>query len=258
MKKIILPNFYESFSCNQILLQEFLTTKPLYGVSGAFPFSIFTGENNNNKYCELVVYEDVINILRSYGPLNDFMIIDCTNLNLILTDYKDSFNKMVFESISDKENVYFSIADINLAEYLIKTYPKVQLILDTNYTIFHSNEEIENVIKKLGNNLKYIIVSNKNLCRKINFPKIYKVFLTECSFCMQYLRCVKQENERILTYSEKSSFENCSLIQQYSANNILTEIKNIPKDIEIVMFSSINKSIEEESYSLLEQVIKEI
>lgn len=253
----ILPNFYESFSCNQLLIQEFLKSKMLYGVSGTFPFSIFNGGINNNGLCDLVVYDDIISISRSYGPLNDFMLIDCSNISLLSTDYNDCFNKVMFETLSEKENVIFSIADIELGKYLIKTYPTIQLTLDANYTLFHTDDDINLAIKTLGGNLKYLMICQQNLCKKIIFPKIYKVFFTECNCCLQHLRCIKQENERVLTYSEKSCFKSCSLKKSRTYKDILTEIENISNTTTLIAFESIPKEQEEQYYSILEQIIME-
>lgn len=253
----ILPNFFESFSCNQVLMQEFLMTKSLYGVSGAFSFSIFNGGYNNNATTELVVYDDIVKVQKSYGPLNSFMLIDCSNIKLLQTDYNDCFNKIMFETMIDNPNMYFSIADLGLAAYLIKTYPSIQLVLDTNYTLFHTDKEIQNAIQEIGNNLKYIIISKNNLCTKINFNKIYKVFFTNCSICPQYKRCVERENDSVLEYSGISPLNSCTINTINPVDELSYEVKNALKHTNLVMFSSIDKNHEQECYTILEQVIKE-
>lgn len=257
MQNYILPNFFESFVCNKVLINQFQMTKNLYGVSGQFPFSIFNGGKNNNFFDEICVYDDIVKIVKEYDSLNDFMLINMSNINLVSTDFYDCFNTVVLEELSEKKNIYFSIGDLELGKFIIENFPKSQIVLDTNYTFFHSDEEIYQAIQLLGDNFAYLMIGSKNICANIDCPKIYKVFFDYCGECNQYLRCINRENESVLEYSNQSIFANCESRILKNTSAIIDDIIYGSTFTSLILFDDIDKNQEQECYLMLESILTE-
>lgn len=255
--KYILPNFYDSFFCNLTLAERLLKTKNICGVSGTFPFSIFNGSYNNMGKENVCVYENMHNAIEGYGGLlSNMIIIDYGNPFLETFDYKDLYNKVILEEFGEKPNIYFTISDLEFANYLIEHYPMIQLILHQNYTREHTFTEIQEVLNKYAN-IKGIITSSFNMCSKIkNVFKIYLLPLHNCEECTQYKKCVEYDNKATLEFSEKSQFSQCQMRELVFPEIIAKRIDFIKDSCDYIMFDTVIAQKELEEYVLIEEVLK--
>lgn len=256
--KIILPSFYNSYQQNKKIIENFMYYKDFQGISGSFPFSIFNGGYNNNKYSQLALAHDIINSIHSYGAIGGFTVIDFGNLCLIESDFKNCFNKVVLEEYSKSKNIFFSVASIKLAEYLVSTYPDIQLILHQNYTNFHTEEEVQNVINLYKKNLKYIIITPNNECSHIeDIQKIYWIPFTLCYCCPQYYKCIKIDNNQTLNYSTFSQFNDCSSKKYVNLQYLKTLILHANTITNCIIFDDLLIEDEEIVYEQIFNILNE-
>ena len=257
MINYILPNFYNAHDCNVLLKKNFLTTKNLSGIQGNFPFSIFHGTYNNIPAESLAVYEDIVDVVNNYGILNNITLIDFGNPLLIPTDYYDCFGTVILDEYANNKHCYFEVALEDFIDFLVETYPNIQLILHQNYTSTHSSKDIENLIKKYPNNIKGIVVSALNECKSItNVMRFYLVPLSRCQGCSQYKKCLELDHNAILEYSGKSQFHECELRQLIYPENIADIVRYGATISDYILFDTVVGTTMIEEYALIEQVIK--
>jgi hypothetical protein len=135
--KYILPNFYHSYACNEVLINEFPNVD-IVGFEGSFCFNIFSGGPNNNSSNTLVVYDDIVN---STSNSNKMYFIDMSNCLISSEKYfYDEFTTVVLNELADKDNIYFSIGNINFYNYLIQNYKNIKIILHPNFFFKNSFE----------------------------------------------------------------------------------------------------------------------
>lgn len=257
MIKYILPNFYSDYSCNMVIKDKFFTTRNLAGIQGTFPFSIFNGSYNNIQNDSLAVYEDFIDSIDSYGILANMTLLDFGNTQLIPTDYKDSYGKVILEEFSHRKNFYFEVSVESFIEYLIEEYPMIQLILHQNYTSQHSSAEIQELINKYPKHIKGIIISSMNECKSVTgVIKFYLVSLSNCHHCNQFQNCIKFDQEATLEYSVASQFANCSNRKNIYPDDIVNKIQYAQTISDYILFDTIihTKAIEE--FAIIDLVLK--
>lgn len=258
--KYILPNMYNGIENNLQIFNTFKNFIYFQGVQGSYPFSIMNGNYNNNNYENIAMFPQIEKMLEDYGPLSSSMVImDCANLFLTEKDYYDSFNKVMFEEFSNKTNHYFEIADKKLADYLINRYPNIQLIIHQNYTMYHTEEEIQIFINQYKKNIKGIIITPKQECKNIdNVFKIYLIPLSLCQFCASHSLCLKNENYSTLDYSEISYFATCKSRKLLSISEIFNCVKKASEETELIMFDTCLKKYEINEIQLIIGVLKEV
>ena len=258
MINFILPNFYDNSTMMQGLISDRLLINNIYGIEGGFSFSIFRGKINNNKYGNFVCYQDMKESIDDYKEIGyNLTLIDCGNLYLKEFDYTDTFNEVLFELYKDSNNIYFEVADEKLINFLVNTYPHIQLCLHENYTIFHTEKEIEELITKYSNNIKFINITLLNLCSNINYQKIAVLNLDSCFYCPHFPICLKIEHEQILRYKEASQLNDCERKKLIALDSLIDNLKTLLKQTNMIMFSSIAISHLDNYMELIEQILIE-
>lgn len=258
MINFILPNFYDDFKDNQEIIENTILTNNICGIGGGFPFSIFRGKINNNKQGSLVVYDDMKKIVEDYKEIgNNLVLIDCGNLLLKDFDYSDAFNSILFELYSNSNNVYFEIADEKLIQYMINLYPNIQITLHENYTIFHKEEDIQDLIQKYPNNIKNINITLLNLCHNIKIDKIGILNLDSCYYCAHFPLCLKLEHKQILRYQAASQFNECQNKKIITLDSLINNLKILLKETNNIMFSEIALDQRQNYIDLINKIFQE-
>ena len=240
--KYILSNMIVSDKLNEVILNELYSKSEIVGVEGSVPFFIYNGNYNNIDSSEIFLYPDFKEIEQFYKPYVDMFIFDCGNVLLEPKDKNNCLGNVIFTEYANNKHYYFTISNLDIAQYLIEQYPNIQLILHQNFTMFHDDKEILEAIKMLGKNLSYIIITNKNKCDTINFPKIYLLkYFNTCEKCSRYKYCIEQECLSALNYSSYSIFKDCKKKMLRSDTEMYEEIQKIKeiKDIEYIMFDTV-------------------
>lgn len=258
MINFILPNFFDDAKYIQEIIKEKSLTNNIWGIEGGFSFSIFRGKINNNQYGRFVCYNDMKESVEDYKEISkNLTLIDCGNLFLEKFDYTDTFNEVLFELYAASDNIYFEVADEELIEYLTQTYPKIQICLHENYTIFHKEQDVQNLINKYPNNIKIINITLLNPCYNINCYKIGILNLDSCFYCPHFPICLKIEHNQILKYQEASQFNECEKKKFVSLNSLIDNVKELLKYTNNIMFNSIAFSQHDNYINLIKQIFKE-
>ena len=258
MIRFILPYSYCNTENNLNLIQANNYTNLFYGVEGNLAYCILTGRANNNWNLEFMSYEDFYNNCLAYNEIsNNLTIIDFGNTLLESFDYEDAFGEIVLKSLANKSNFYFEVADENFIDFLIQQYPKIQIILHDNYTIFHSEEEISALVNKYPNNIKMIEITILNLCENLtDIPKIGILNLDSCFYCPQYPLCLKQEHQNILRYRSYSQFNSCNKKKMVNLDSIIDNLKILLNCTDIILFSNIEEEHLNDYMILMEKVLE--
>lgn len=249
----ILPNFFDSFSQNQEIISNFMLYFDIHMIQGTFPFNIFNGECNNIVNETLALYPDIKACPEDYRNIGNAILLDYGSTLIEKKDYHNNFGKVIFEEYANNTKFYFEIALENFIDYLIKTYPNIQIILHQNYINNHTQEEIINLIKKY-HNIKGIIVTELNPCIDIdNIKKFYLLQLNKCERCKQYNACLKYEMEHTLRYSNQSNFNGCEYTILKSVEELLEEKEYVENVLQYdnILFSTIPLIKEAEYYELI-------
>lgn len=239
MINFILPNFYHNYTYNQKIINYY--NNAFFGIEGAFDFSIFNGRINNNCKSDFVAYENIVNSIQSYQAIsNNLTIIDFGNMMLEDTDYFDTFGEVVLEELAKKDNIYFEVSQPNFIEYLLKYYPDIKIILHENYTIFHSETEIQNLINKYPN-IKGINITILNPCLNVCVElKIGILNLDSCFYCRRFPLCLKNEHKNILRYRKASIFNECQRKKLINKDKLIENLKillNVTNEILVTGFA---------------------
>lgn len=256
--KYILPNFYDSFIYNKLLKEDFFTSIDIEGIQGTYPFCIFNGGCNNIEYEEIALYRDLIDGLGRYGILGNKILLDFGNINLNKEDYVNTFGNLIIETFYSNSCFYFLISQEDFIEYLVKEYPNIQLILHHNYINFHTEQEVQKIVTKYHNNIKYIITTDLNECRNVkNVKKIYLLSLFNCQQCRHYETCINYDNNQTLNYSKLSILNTCE-VKKFVDINILLDKINYTKNlnIDIIMFETIPIFHEEICYNIIKDIFE--
>jgi hypothetical protein len=257
--KYILPNFYNSFANNLHLFKKLMKRKNICGISGTFPFSIFYGSYNNIPYEDICLHRDIVSITENYDLLSDMIIIDYGNTLLELFDYYDLFNAVVLDEYANNDNFYFSVAQKGLIDFLIKKYPKINIILHQNYTRGNTSEVIQELINQYPNNIKGIVTSSFNICSKVeNVFKIYLTPIHTCEECVHYVKCLNHDNNAVLEYSNKSRFNECKIRELANPQIIADRINHLKTKCDYIMFDTVACARQEEEYNIIEQVLNKM
>lgn len=258
MINFILPNSYCALDNIIGLVKENNYQNLFFGVEGDFAFSIFTGRVNNNCGNGFMCFEEARDCVAMYEEISDNMaIIDFSNTQLEDFDYWDSFGEVLLEEFADKKNIYFEVSDISFIDYLTKNYPNIQIILSENYTIFHTEEQIQNLINQFPLNIKYINITILNLCTNINIPKIGILNMDSCFYCPQFPLCLKRENINTLRYRTASSFNDCERKKMIVLKDIIKNLKTLLKETNIIMFGTISIKQIDDYINLITSILAE-
>lgn len=257
MINFILPNSFCDVDNNLKLIEKNNYSNLFYGVEGNFAFSIYTGRANNNLGNDFMAYIDIVRSVELYQEISENMtIIDFSNTLLEETDYEDAMGEVILDEFADKDNVFFELSDIDFIDFLVNKYPKIQIILHENYTIFHSEEDIQNVIEKYPN-IKGINITILNLCQNINIKKIGVLNLDSCFYCPQYPLCLKREHRNILRYRKASSFNDCSRKKLIVLDNIIENLSILLKETNVILFGNITDNHLVDYLELIESILEE-
>lgn len=243
--KYIIPNFYDSMFYNSTLMTEFINTVDFDGIQGTFPFCCFNGWLNNIGSQKIALYKNIVESIHFYSKINEHILFDFGNLLLEETDYPNCMADVILKEYVDNKKAYFEIANLGLLDYLIQKYPTIQIVLHQNYTLFHTVEEINNLISKYPNNIQGVVVhsnfSIKDIKKISNNVKKFYFFSANmnCMKCKNLLKCIKVENQYVLDFSERSSFGNCQLYSVLKNKEIATqEIQNVSGVVDFVIFDT--------------------
>ena len=258
MIKFILPNFFDDAKDMQEIIEEKSLSNNIWGIEGGFSFSIFRGKINNNLHGRFVCYNDMKESVESYKEIGqNLTLIDCGNLYLEEFDYTDTFNEVLFELYATSSNIYFEVADEKLIEYLVQTYPKIQICLHENYTIFNNEEDIQLLINKYPNNIKIINVTLLNPCPNINCYKIGILNLDSCFYCPHFPICLKIEHNQILKYQEASQFNECEKKKFVTLDSLINNLKELLHYTNNIMFNTIALNEKDDYIKLIKQIFEE-
>ena len=183
-------------------------------------------------------------------------LFDFGNLLLDKYDYEDNYGKIIFEEYANKKNIFFEVADIDFIDFLINRYPSIQIILHENYTIFHDDKTIQNIIKKYPNNIKAINITILHLCENIDIPKIGILNLDSCYYCPQFPLCLNTENRNILRYRKASAFNECTKKKMIDIDSIMENLSILLKNTDIILFNTIPALQKKIYLDLIEQFLK--
>ena len=226
--KILLSTFYNNFNFNDMIIKKFIYSLDIAGIQGNYPFTIFNGWYNNIRGEDIAVYQDINNVLESYNIISNKVFIDCGNVLIDKKDFYNTFEKIIFETLTNNNTIYFEVANIDLIEYLITNYPNIQIVLHQNYTMWHTEEEIQEILNKFNNNIKFIIITNINPCINVNsIKKIYLLHINKCELCPQFRRCLEKDMESTLNFSIKSIFNDCLYYDYYYPSELIEKIEKI-------------------------------
>ena len=257
--KYILSNFYNNYKNVQKIIEDYFYDKDIIGLQGHFSFNICYGSYNNIDSEQLCLYSDIEQVLQDYGSLSKFLMLDFGNIMLKESDYLDSFSRIILETFVDNKEVFFEVADEKFIKYLINKYPNIQIILHQNYTFFHSEEEIKKIIDLYPNNIKGIICNKDHSFMNISIKKYYLFSINNCYSCKYINRCIKQENENILDYSENSVFGNCKFVSYKHEKQIKEEIQELiesEENYEAILLDTIIIKYQELEMPLIEMTLK--
>ena len=135
-----LQNFYENQKLNNILStvntnfpNSFKIPIKFIYAAGSFPYTYWNGGINNNfgignnTYITVFEYAQ-INIL----PLR----INCSNINLIDTDFDDNIMNVILNLLNNSSNA-IELSNLKLYEYLYNKYPNFRYILSNNFNLLN-------------------------------------------------------------------------------------------------------------------------
>lgn len=254
----ILPNFYDSYVCNEIVIKEYPSLF-ITGLEGSYPYCIFNGSPNNTRGVDLCVHKD---ILKSTKQERLYLI----NLSSVIIPeekyYHDEFTKVILEDLMDRQNLYFEVADENFVKYLASNYPHIKLILHFNYFFNHETEDALNLIKNYPQikgvifNLKYINISDFN-CLPKNFIKIGYLPLFNCINCANYAQCHMKDMENIFNFSRNTIFETCSHFSLRVKEDIIRDRQLFEKEVNYLLFETVPLFAQFEAYKTIESVLSE-
>ena len=257
----ILPNFYHSYDCNKVILEEF-PFKNIVGLEGDFCFNIFSGGPNNIYSSSLVVHEDVV---QSTTDKDKIYLINMANCLISSEKYfYDEFTTVVLDELSEKNNCYFEIGNINFGYYLIKNYPNIKIILHPNFFLKHKFDIGLNFINE-NPNVKGIILNDiffsENQINQLpdHLWKIGLVSLSGCYYCKSYQGCLAKDLCAIFDYSNQTTFGSCSKFQTLAIDAIKKQIDSFEEKfgIEYIFFEEIVGEHQFEEYKIIEKMFEE-
>lgn len=226
--RYILSGLYENYTHNTFIKTNFFKKYNLAGLQGHFPYNISYGWYNNIAKTDICLYEDFIGCLAGYQILSNHILLDFSNLLLEPSDFEDCLNELLATSFETYPNFYFEVADESFIDFLITHYPQIKLVLHQNYTMFHSEEEINALITKYSTNIQGIIITDINLCKTINnITKYYLFTFHKCLTCFHFKDCLLKDNRATLRYSESSCFNDCAQLEYKTYSEILEQHKMV-------------------------------
>lgn len=240
MINFILPCCFTNYQENTLLIEGNEYRNLFWGIEGNVPFSIFNGRVNNNKISLFASYSDIKHLIEGYEAISEnFTIIDFGNMLLEEYDYENVYGEVILDEYASKSNVFFELADEKFIDYLVNKYPKIQIILHDNYTIFHDKESIQELIDTYPNNIKGINITILNLCENIDIPKIGVLSLDSCFYCPQFPLCLKSEYNNILHYRSRSIFNECRLKKMLLPQEVIKNLEKLLYYTNNIMFTGI-------------------
>lgn len=257
MIKFILPQSFDNVVKNQTLIRENNYDNLFWGISTDLPFSIFNGKINNNINSNFIDYYTIKEILESYQEISEnYAVFDFSSISVEEKDYENCFGAVVFEEYANKQNIYFELSDINFIDFLIKRYPNIQIILSENFTIFHTENEIQQVIDNYNKNILMINITFLNLCKNINIEKIGVLNLDSCFYCPQFPLCLNKEHKNILRFRRQSIFNDCDKKKFISLDNLIDNLKTLLKETDKILFGNIAFLQIEDYFNLIHQILE--
>jgi len=258
MIKFVLSLSCDNIINNQQLIEQNEYNNLFWGIESSLPFSIFNGRANNNQWGNFIDYYTMVNWVKSYEEIsNNLVMFDFGNILLDEKDFENCFGAMVFNEFANQSNVYFEIADIKLIDFLINKYPNIQISLHENYTIFHDEDTITNLINTYPNNIKAINITVLNLCENINIQKMGVLNLESCFYCPQFPLCLQNEQQNILRFRKKSIFNECNKKKFLDQKSLTNTIKTLLNFTDTIMFQSIAYGQVNEYMEIIKSVLEQ-
>jgi hypothetical protein len=200
---IILPNFYDNFVQNNILIDGFMLEDRvnILGVSGSFAHSYYKHDVNYNMYKDFVSYTEMLHCLEEYSKM-ECILLDFSNPYLEYKDYHSRLAKIHFNNFAGIDNVYFIVSQIEFINYIVENYPLAKFIVDLDYC----NGDFSSYSQIMG-----VISNNKNKLADYNYKyKILRVAVYNCHNCRYFEKCLELDTKAAMEFSSVSNFYNCT------------------------------------------------
>lgn len=201
---------------------------------GCFPFSIWNGGSNLNiKNEKFLLNKDIYNFFVNIkAPIR----LDCSNILIQDIDLNNGYQNLILEYGNNGSN-FIEISNFGLMEYIKEKYNNYDFILSKNaHYINPFTSDIINTI--LEQNLFYLIELPNELKNNIellnNIQQKDKIEITignKCPLnCPNLGICAQQEQEYQINYSQKTVYDTCEKMNQYTdPNQLINEINYYKK-----------------------------